>query len=81
MVLKLKKSLRKSQSTNICHVFRFGNISLVRMLIDEGASRGLEDAQGMSPLAHAREKDCITIIGMLEKADKRGRECSNRINC
>ena len=61
--------------------FRFGNISLVRMLIDEGASRGLEDAQGMSPLAHAREKDCITIIGMLEKADKRGRECSNRINC
>ena len=61
--------------------FRFGNISLVRMLIDEGASRGLEDAQGMTPLAHAREKDCITIIGMLEKADKRGRECSNRINC
>ena len=47
------------------------------MLIDEGASRGLEDAQGMSPLAHAREKDCITIIGMLEKADKRGRSSGN----
>ena len=51
------------------------------MLIDEGASRGLEDAQGMSPLEHAREKECITIIGMLEKSNKRGRECSNRINC
>ena len=25
--------------------FRFGNISLVRMLIDEGASRGVVDAQ------------------------------------
>ena len=47
------------------------------MLIDEGASRGLEDAQGMSPLAHAREKDCITIIGMLERADKRGRSSGN----
>ena len=75
-------SLNSRVEQRICKcVFRFGNISLVRMLIDEGASRGLEDAQGMSPLAHAREKDCITIIGMLEKADKRGRECSNRINC
>ena len=60
---------------------RFGNISLVRMLIDEGASRGLKDAQGMTPGDHAKEKDCITIIGMLGKADKRGKECSNRINC
>ena len=53
----------------------------MRMLIDEGAARGVKDLQGMQPLDHAREKDCITIVGMLEKADRRGRECSNRINC
>ena len=35
---------------------RFGNISLVRMLIDEGANKHLRDAQDMSPLDHAKEK-------------------------
>ena len=59
---------------------RFGNISLVRMLLDEGADRGLRDLQGMLAVDHAREKDCITIIGMVDKAGKR-KECSNRINC
>lgn len=66
------------------------------MLIDEGANKNLRDAQDMSPLDHAKEKvnynssyrlslingqECITIIGMLEKAGKRGKEVSNRINC
>ena len=35
---------------------RFGNISLVRMLLDEGANKHLRDAQDMSPLDHAKEK-------------------------
>ena len=42
---------------------RFGNISLVRMLIDEGANKHLRDAQDMSPLDHAKEKvEMIYIV-------------------
>ena len=41
---------------------RFGNISLVRMLIDEGANKHLRDAQDMSPLDHAKEKVEIILI-------------------
>ena len=59
---------------------RFGNISLVRLLLDEGADKAAKDSQGMSPADHAREKECLTILGMIEKATKR-KECSNRINC
>ena len=44
---------------------RFGNISLVRMLIDEGANKHLRDAQDMSPLDHAKEK--VRIISNLIK--------------
>ena len=44
-------------------IARFGNISLVRMLLDEGADKGLVDLQGMTAKDHAKEKDCITIIG------------------
>ena len=58
---------------------RFGNISLVRILIDEGANIGVKDRQGMSPLDHAREKDCSVILGMLSKSGSK--ECSNRVNC
>lgn len=59
---------------------RFGNISLVRLLLDEGADKSVKDGQGMSPADHAKEKDCLTILGMIEKSGKR-KECSNRINC
>ena len=58
---------------------RFGNISLVRILIDEGADTRIADHQGMTPLHHAKEKDCSVILGMLNKAG--AKECSNRINC
>jgi hypothetical protein len=61
--------------------YRFGNISLVRLLLDSGADRELLDAQGMSAADHAREKECITILGMMERATKQRTECTNRINC
>jgi hypothetical protein len=74
-------------------IARFGNISLVRMLLDEGADKSLVDLQGMTAKDHAKEKDCCTIIGerrrqsdpfvttgMVDKSGNR-KECSNRINC
>jgi hypothetical protein len=61
--------------------YRFGNISLVRLLLDSGADRELLDAQGMSAADHAREKECITILGIMERATKQRTECTNRINC
>ena len=59
---------------------RFGNISLVRLLLDQGADKTAKDGQEMTPGDHAKEKDCLTILGMIEKS-KKGKECSNRINC
>ena len=35
----------------------------VRMLLDEGADKGLVDLQGMTAKDHAKEKECVTIIG------------------
>ena len=33
------------------------------MLLDEGADKGLVDLQGMTAKDHAKEKECVTIIG------------------
>ena len=35
----------------------------VRMLLDEGADKSLVDLQGMTAKDHAKEKECVTIIG------------------
>ena len=67
------------------------------MLLDEGADKSLVDLQGMTAKDHAKEKECVTIIGKKPTVDpqyddnvicsgmvdKSGkrRECSNRINC
>ena len=53
----------------------------MRLLLDEGADRSLLDAQGMSAADHAKEKECITILGIMERAVKQRTECTNRINC
>ena len=33
------------------------------MLLDEGADKSLVDLQGMTAKDHAKEKECVTIIG------------------
>ena len=38
----------------------------VRMLLDEGADKGLVDLQGMTAKDHAKEKECVTIIGKVD---------------
>ena len=68
-----------SGMTALHQAARFGNISLVRVLMDEGANLSVKDRQGMTPLDHAREKECSVILGMLQKTGSR--ECSNRTNC
>ena len=41
----------------------FKSMAQVRMLLDEGADKGLVDLQGMTAKDHAKEKECVTIIG------------------
>ena len=41
----------------------FKLMAQVRMLLDEGADKGLVDLQGMTAKDHAKEKECVTIIG------------------
>ena len=41
----------------------------VRMLLDEGADKGLVDLQGMTAKDHAKEKECVTIIGQKKHHD------------
>ena len=43
----------------------------VRMLLDEGADKGLVDLQGMTAKDHAKEKECVTIIGKKHHHDLR----------
>ena len=38
------------------------------MLLDEGADKGLVDLQGMTAKDHAKEKECVTIIGIKDGA-------------
>ena len=41
----------------------------VRMLLDEGADKSLVDLQGMTAKDHAKEKECVTIIGEASRGD------------
>ena len=36
------------------------------MLLDEGADKSLVDLQGMTAKDHAKEKECVTIIGKID---------------
>ena len=44
----------------------FKSMAQVRMLLDEGADKGLVDLQGMTAKDHAKEKECVTIIGKVD---------------
>ena len=41
------------------------------MLLDEGADKGLVDLQGMTAKDHAKEKECVTIIGIKDSVPHR----------
>ena len=43
------------------------------MLLDEGADKGLVDLQGMTAKDHAKEKECVTIIGIKDSVPHRFR--------
>ena len=44
---------------------------VVRLLVDAGAGVNLPDAEGVTPLAHARRRGFEAIAGILERAGGR----------
>lgn len=46
---------------------------IVRLLVGAGANVNLADAQGVTPLAHARARGQKAIAAILERAGARGR--------
>ncbi len=44
---------------------------VVRLLIDHGAAVNLADSEGVTPLAHAKQRDFAEIVALIEKAGGR----------
>ena len=41
---------------------------IVRLLLDAGAGAGIADADGVTPLSHARQRGFTEIVALLEAA-------------